>query len=360
MGALCVRDVPDEDKEIKDLFAQGGVEYVFNRFTKKAPSNGGPGAVRMLIVQLDYVETHKWNPQWAALDTRWAGDEMVRLGGICGCEDITILRNNQCTIAAVTEALEAIADRMEDDDYFVYFYTGHGAQIAHDDDSEEEADGLDEAWCLVDDEGRCTEDTWMRDDLFAELVTTNFSEKARILVISDSCHSATICDFASRDELWEHGCGPTKSSFQIVSLSGCADAQTSAGTGKGGVFSNVLFEAITELSVIGHLDTSVAQVYNVMRGLAKDMFRSKQQVTLSMPSHLQPDDMAWPLVPADGQTYQAPLFTAWSETGRNMKGVTSDFAGVRVMHMKKLCADAKEESDYYVDKFEARIQQQRK
>ena len=60
-------------------------------------------------------------------------------------------------------------------------YSGHGGQVP--DVSGEEADKLDETWCLYDSQ-------LIDDELYMEL--GKFAAGVRILVLSDSCHSGTV------------------------------------------------------------------------------------------------------------------------------------------------------------------------
>ncbi len=93
----------------------------------------------------------------------------------------TLLLTKDATRAKTLSALRAAAKTLVKGDFFFLTYSGHGGQVP--DVSGEEADKLDETWCLYD--GQLIDD-----ELYAEL--SNFATGVRVLVLSDSCHSGTV------------------------------------------------------------------------------------------------------------------------------------------------------------------------
>jgi hypothetical protein len=93
----------------------------------------------------------------------------------------TLLLTKDGTRAKVLAALRAAAKTLVKGDFFFLTYSGHGGQVP--DVSGEEADKLDETWCLFD--GQLIDD-----ELYLEL--GKFATGVRILVLSDSCHSGTV------------------------------------------------------------------------------------------------------------------------------------------------------------------------
>jgi hypothetical protein len=93
----------------------------------------------------------------------------------------TVLLTKDATRAKTLSALRAAAKALIKGDYFLLTYSGHGGQVP--DVSGEEADKLDETWCLYD--GQLIDD-----ELYLEL--GRFAAGVRILVLSDSCHSGTV------------------------------------------------------------------------------------------------------------------------------------------------------------------------
>jgi hypothetical protein len=93
----------------------------------------------------------------------------------------TVLLTKSATRAKVLSTLRAAAKSLVKGDFFLLTYSGHGGQVP--DVSGEEADKLDETWCLYD--GQLIDD-----ELYLEL--GRFTAGVRILVLSDSCHSGTV------------------------------------------------------------------------------------------------------------------------------------------------------------------------
>lgn len=260
-------------------------------------SDGHSHRAHLLICALDYKETK--NPLTCTTDAR----NMRELAQACGISDIRELYNLQCTKEAVMYKIQEMASSVEDDDYFVFYYSGHGTSIEDQDGDEE--DGEDEAFCFVDSRGQITRSTCMTDDEFAHIVTSSVPEHARILVLTDCCHSGTICDFDRPD--W--------AGREAVCIAGCADSQTSGDMGKGGIFTHSMLLAIDKLqrSAQDH-DYSVGLLYNASVHEDNEIFKSAQDITLKCPPGFSPDRMCWPFIPHT--EYQAPLRRA-AETVAN-------------------------------------------
>jgi hypothetical protein len=93
----------------------------------------------------------------------------------------TVLLTRKGTRKAVLAALRKAAKTLRPGDLFWLSFSGHGGQVP--DVSGEEADKLDETWCLYDAQ-------LIDDELYFEL--SRFKAGVRILVLSDSCHSGTV------------------------------------------------------------------------------------------------------------------------------------------------------------------------
>ena len=93
----------------------------------------------------------------------------------------SVLLTRDATRARALAGIRAAAKALKAGDLFFLSYSGHGGQV--DDVSGEEADKLDETWCLFD--GQLIDD-----ELYFEL--TKFKKGVRIIVLSDSCHSGTV------------------------------------------------------------------------------------------------------------------------------------------------------------------------
>lgn len=244
----------------------------------ETPRTSGRGQVRMLSVWNDYQEAP---PEWSRLDTKFAADAYRQLAQVCGIQDFQELSRTQATSAAVTAAIQEIGRRCGPDDHFVFYYTGHGALLPGNAE-------MDSCFCLLSAVGQCNPTTWMRDDEFAIALTSAIPTTTRVLVLSDSCHSGTICDF--QKYAWDR--------FEAISMSGCKDEQVSSGTGTGGVFSKSVLNSIRALQGGGSIaGASVGLVYNKTVTESKQTFHGAQDVTLQHSKRGSPATMAWPLVP---------------------------------------------------------------
>lgn len=250
-------------------------------YENPAPHLCDEGQVRMICVWNDYTCTP---PPWSRLDTKFAGEAMRALAASCNIKDYTELSNTQATAAAVSAAIKQVGSRCHDHDYFVFYYTGHGDRML-DDDADEES-GFDNSFCLVDAMGNCNHTTYMRDDDFADLITSSVPPKCRVLVLSDSCHSGSICDLGK----WQWA------EREAVSITGCQDHQVSAGTGKGGVFTLSMLNVIHEVQD-EHTDAPIGLMYNMILTHSKVVFQGQQDITLQCSASATPTSMPWPLAP---------------------------------------------------------------
>eukprot|EP00421_Protoceratium_reticulatum_P067687 CAMPEP_0168419094 /NCGR_PEP_ID=MMETSP0228-20121227/32094_1 /TAXON_ID=133427 /ORGANISM="Protoceratium reticulatum, Strain CCCM 535 (=CCMP 1889)" /LENGTH=299 /DNA_ID=CAMNT_0008432971 /DNA_START=14 /DNA_END=913 /DNA_ORIENTATION=+ len=258
-------------------------------YDEPAPAAGGSGEVYVVITALDYKQTS--NPLTCSID----GRNMEKLIRNCGIpqENITAMYDEQCTKENVSDVVRQMASRCGAGDYFIFYYSGHGTNM--EDQSGDEEDGQDEAFCFVTPDGQVSYDSCMVDDDFSDLITGSFDEEVKIIILTDCCHSGTIADFETGD--WENR--------QAISITGCLDGQTSGDIGKGGIFTHSMLLALGELKDEDEADYSVAKVYN--RTLKKDdeVFHSKQDICLQCAPGYRPNQMAWPLVP-EGD-WQPPL-----------------------------------------------------
>lgn len=97
----------------------------------------------------------------------------------------TLLVNERATRAAVMGQLNAFAHAAVAGDLVLVAFSGHGTQVRDTNGDERQIqsdDRFDEAWCLYD-------DLLIDDELYA--IWSDFQPGVEILVVSDSCHSAT-------------------------------------------------------------------------------------------------------------------------------------------------------------------------
>lgn len=94
----------------------------------------------------------------------------------------TVLLDSAATADAVTRWLREGSRKLVSGDTLLVTYAGHGSQVT-DQNNPAEPDGKDETWCLY--------DRMLVDDELAQ-AWSGFARGVRIILVSDSCHSATI------------------------------------------------------------------------------------------------------------------------------------------------------------------------
>lgn len=98
--------------------------------------------------------------------------------------------DEEATADAVIEAISDAANTLRSGDMLFLTYSGHGSQVS--DVDGDEADGLDETWCLY--------DRMLIDDELSQL-WSRFEAGVRILMLSDSCHSGTVAKLIKERKL---------------------------------------------------------------------------------------------------------------------------------------------------------------
>jgi len=258
--------------------------------TKDYDRDADDGEKRLIICACDYKGSS------CQLTCTQDGENMKKFAAACGITDVVVLYDNDMTKDNVIAKIKEVGARCEEDDYFIFYYSGHGSQVPDEDGDEE--DGKDEALCTVGPGGKLAARYFLTDDEFSEVVTESLDENVRIVLLSDCCHSGTIGDLDK--DLW-HG-------REVCTLSGCADNQTSGDMGKGGIFTHSMLLAAQRFSDNDETDYSVGELYNGTLLEDDKVFKSAQDIQMIAAPGLTPNKMAWPLVPKAG--YKAPLTQA--------------------------------------------------
>lgn len=116
-------------------------------------------------------------------------------------ENLTLLRGDEATYAAVTKAMDQIAAEAGSQDSVVFYYAGHGTQTADQAPLDEPlGERLDEALCLFDANERG--ENLLIDDQIARWISR--LKATQVSVILDCCHSGTGVK-GNDDQLIERG-----------------------------------------------------------------------------------------------------------------------------------------------------------
>eukprot|EP00811_Abedinium_folium_P037233 NODE_9868_length_1393_cov_18.093207.p1 GENE.NODE_9868_length_1393_cov_18.093207~~NODE_9868_length_1393_cov_18.093207.p1 ORF type:complete len:305 (+),score=88.69 NODE_9868_length_1393_cov_18.093207:121-1035(+) len=255
------------------------------------------GAVHVLLAGLDYkCDRQTWAGKHP-LDTRMAFDFMVDLCHKSEVSTIHTIWNRQCTRKGVRNAIQKVGAQCAEDDVFLFYYTGHGDRLK-DLDGDEES-GFDSALCLVGEDGNAEPrgQVWMSDDEFVEILHASLHVGMKVVVLLDCCHSETMLDVTKPE--WN------RRGYRAFSICGCKDDQTSAGTGKGGLFSRSIMGAIQRLQTEAEPGYCVSQLYNTTLDEYEQRKNDshRQKITLHG-CGLAPQYFVWPLQPTT--EYVAP------------------------------------------------------
>lgn len=280
----------------------------------KKPTHAEPppntAEVRAVVVYCDYgfepARSQGWVPRGfppdeygnTTLDTAENGQMIIELLEASGCTDYEVLCNtngqgNPMGVAGATKeevlmAIQNVGTRCDENDLFFFFYSGHGDRMA--DETGDEEDGTDEAMCLPDAYGNCSQQTYLRDDDFAAAVAA-IPAKQKV-IICDCCHSASMCDFDKKD-LW--------ADQHAVSICGCKDSQEGAAMGggtRGGAFTKCLVSAV--MSAAG-TEVDCADIYNACLQFKDDFVPAghSQDISIDCTPGIGPWELKWPInVPA--------------------------------------------------------------
>merc|ERR1719188_2223387 len=222
------------------------------------------------------------------------GKNMITLAEKCGVSDVVAIWNDEAQKPKVERAIRDVASRCGPNDYFVFYYSGHGTGVK--DFSGDEADSQDEALCFV------------KDEELARLVVESTNAGTRVLILTDCCNSGTIADLTN--EMCK--------GRDAVSIAGCTDEQWSGDMGRGGIFTHSMLLAVDLLQRSGNSQYSVGLLYNATLQKDREVFNSQQDITIQTLPGAQADQMAWPLVPlAD---YTSPLSRGVSRVARSASG----------------------------------------
>lgn len=249
------------------------------------------GEIHMLIVSLDYT----YNP---ALQLTGVSDgrNMERLAKNAGVQDIVSMYDTEHLLGSsmfphagnVCREMQKMGKKCKKGDIFIFFYSGHGLNVP--DLDGDESDGEDEAFACPDADGDLTADDVLVDDDFARYLDKHIPKQTRILVITDCCHSGTICDVNSFH--FEH---------KIIAIASSQDNQTSLDMSsfgrEGGILTTAIGASLKEFETERRKEYSVHEMYNacVAKTCAIAIEAKHEQAMNIQHANITPAEFPWPL-----------------------------------------------------------------
>jgi len=246
--------------------------------------------IHMIICTLEYKSTN------FALTSGIDGKNILQLAKSVGA-NVEQLIDNNATTPNLLALIKKVGSRCVPGDYFVFYYAGHGTQLASKDKDEE--DGKDECLALMDGKGQTSAKYWLRDDDLALHISSSLAKGVKVLILTDCCHSGTIADLGK--SCW------SKKGLNAMAISGCKDDQTSGDIGFGGIMTHSLLLAVDRLTVRGGKPCSVTNVYQEITGIAKHLFPQVEQNITMHSTGQDTGKMLFPLLPQVGSNYVSPL-----------------------------------------------------
>jgi len=262
----------------------------------------GEGRIVCLVCAFDYED-------YGALESAGCGPlsctpDGLRFAGLaraCGAE-VTEFYDKQVGSSQgfpdrdlIINWIQRTASTLGPDDTFIWFYAGHG-NGAEDLDGDED-DGQDEELCFVTQEGQYNP---IKDDEIGDLLYSAFNPETHILVVTDCCHSATVCDLSDG----KFGSRP------VAHLAAVKDEQVAQDLGDGGAFTSSLLETIESLVADGNNCFTLTEIFNHTHDDFSNRF-AEQDFCFERSPDLDPDTFNWPLVPPEGWSCQTLLDQQW-------------------------------------------------
>jgi len=261
-------------------------------YEREAPSINGLGRVHMIIFALDYAGT-----DYAMSNSIVDGKAMAALARKhAGVSSVIEHYERMCTPSTLQHAFNQVSSKMRNDDYLVFFFSGHGAEqqsIVDEDEQTFRDDGEPPlALTLFDKEGTLVEYSCSR---FAELVSGSVNPKARVLMMFDTGYPASMVDLVN--PMWDD--------LEAISLNGPEEKEESQDALHGGLFTASMLYAIQRLQQEKDPHYSVGAVFNKMLKEGQRVRGRKETFWLEHSLGVTPGGMAWPLLPTT--KYEPPI-----------------------------------------------------
>lgn len=187
--------------------------------------------------------------------------------------------NRKPTHRNILKAIDWLVEKNEQGCDSLWFqYSGHGTQVK--DTNGDEIDGKDEAIVTCDNK-------LITDDLLFARLINKIKEGTKMMAIMDCCHSGSILDLhynhcgAVTNKIVNTRC---KSKADIVALSGCMDAQTSADAKFNATWNGALTKSLVKaLNSTNYNLTCNSMMSNIIRNLRTLGFNQFPQLTCTVP-----------------------------------------------------------------------------
>ena len=166
--------------------------------------------------------------------------------------DINKLLNEQATSESILKNINDAASRLDNDDLFVFFFSGHGDQVM--DENGDENDNNDEALAAY--------DRRIIDDELPPL-WAKFRPGMRILMISDTCNSGTIFRGQARRAEGFYLEAPLQINASLIHLAATHDSTNTPGAAEGSVFTNALLKVWHNGSFQGDYTEFLSQIKSI-------------------------------------------------------------------------------------------------
>lgn len=285
-------------------------------YEREAPSINGLGRVHMIIFALDYVGTD------AALSSCINdGRAMADLARThCGITSIIEFYERRCTPANLEYAFGQISSKMQNDDYLVFFFAGHGTELTNgsveQDDHLFGDDSTPLAFSLYSQDGKPCQYSC---GAFAELVSNSVNPRARVLMMFDCSYASAMVDLSN--SAWDE--------LEAITLSGWdKEDEELEDSDCGGLFTMSTLFAVQRLQKQGETHYSVGAIFNNMLKEGDRVHGTGRYFGLEHSLSASPSSMAWPLLPT---TRYKPRVKRHKSAGEIQKANTKMSAGNDMM-----------------------------
>jgi hypothetical protein len=261
--------------------------YEAPTYERESPSTNGLGRVHVIIFAADYVGTDR-EYQSCVKDAKAMAD-LARTH--CGVTSIIEHYDCMCTAPNLEHAFAQVSKKMQNDDFLVFFFAGHGGELDGNitrEDSYAFDDGEIPVYLsLLNSAGAVVPYSGAR---LAELIARSINPKARILMMFDCDTSLPIVELTN----------PKWDDLEAISLSSINDDNDPANGHK--IFVKSILYAVQSLQKQGDKHYSVGAIFNKMVSDGDRVTPGEDLVRLEHSFAVTTGAIAWPLLPTTKYT----------------------------------------------------------